>query len=90
MPDILELLLLDRAGYRSPDRAPLQNLMVGYLVGADHTVALFGKAISVCVAPEDLFSSLLELGVQASRPPIASSVRLQIDVVQNSAARSSR
>ena len=63
MPDILELLLLDRAGDRSTNRAAFQNLMVGYLVGADHTIALLGQAIGVCIAPEDFFSSLLELGI---------------------------
>src|SRR5208337_1548881 len=72
MPGVLELPLLDRAGDRTTNRVAFQNLMVGYLIGADDAIALLGQAVGVGVAPEDLLSPLFELGIQAGRPPIAS------------------
>jgi len=85
MPGVLELPFLDRAGNRTTNRVAFQNLMVGYLIGADDAIALLGQAVGVGLAPEDLLSPLFELGIQASRPPVASPVRLQVDVVQDPA-----
>ena len=85
MPSVLELLLLDRAWDRTTNRVAFQNLMVGYLIGADDAIALLGQAVGVGVAPKDLLSPLFELGIQASRPPVARPVRLQVDVVQDPA-----
>lgn len=85
MPRVLELLLFDRARYRSTDRVTFKDLVVGDLVGADHPIAPLDQAVSVGVAPEDLLCPLLELGVQASRPPVTCPVRLQVDLVQDSA-----
>jgi hypothetical protein len=85
MPGVLELLLFDRARDRSTDRVAFKNLMVGDLIGADHPIAPLGQAVGVGVAPEDLFGPLLELGIQASRPPVTGPVRLQVDAVQDSA-----
>src|ERR1700687_5132956 len=61
MPRVFELLLFDRAGDRTTNRVAFQNLMVGYLISADHAIALLGQAVGVGVAPEDLLSPLLEL-----------------------------
>ncbi len=85
MAGVLELLLFDRAGNRSTDRVAFQDLMVGYLIGADDPIAPLGQAVGVGVAPEDLLGPLLELGIQASRPPVAGPMRLQVDVVQDPA-----
>ena len=85
MASVLELPLLNRAGDRTPNRVAFENLMVGNLIGADDAIALLGQAVGVGVAPEDLLSPLLELGIQASRPPVASPVGLQVDVVQDPA-----
>ena len=87
MPGVFELLLLDRAGDRSADRATLQHLLVGHLVGADHPIALSGQSVGVGVAPEDLLGPLLEQRVQPGCPPVAGPVRLQIDVVQDQTDR---
>ena len=65
------------------NRVAFQNLMVGYLIGAHHTIALLDQAVSVGVAPEDLLIPLLELGIQPGRPPEASPMRLQVDIVQD-------
>src|ERR1700676_5497657 len=40
MPDVLELLLLDGARDRSPDRVVFQNLVVGHLIRRYHPDAL--------------------------------------------------
>jgi hypothetical protein len=58
-------------------------LTVGDLIGADDPIGLLGQAVGICVAPEDFFSPLLELGIQVSRPLVTGPVRLQIDAVQN-------
>jgi hypothetical protein len=75
MPGVLELLLFDRARNRSTDRVAFKNLMVGDLIGADHPIAPLGRAVGVGVPPQDLFGPLLELGIQASRPPVTGPVR---------------
>ena len=85
MPGVLELLLFDRARDRSTDRLAFKDLVVGYLIGADHPIAPLDKAVGVGVAPKDLLGPLLELGVQASRPPVPGPVRLQVDAMQDSA-----
>ena len=46
MPGVLELPLLDRAGNRTTNWVAFQNLMVGYLIGADDAIALLGQAVS--------------------------------------------
>ena len=85
MPSVFELTMFDRSGDRATNRVAFQNLMVRYLIGADHTITLLYQAVSIGVAPEDLLSPLLELSIQASRPPEASPMRLQVDVVQDPA-----
>lgn len=85
MPGVFELPMFDRSGDRTTNRVAFQNLMVRYLIGADHTITLLDQAVSIGVAPEDLLSPLLEPRIQASRPPVASAVRLQVDVVQDPA-----
>ena len=85
MPRIVELLLLDRPGDRPAKRLPLQDLERGDLIDTNHPDALFGQPLRIPVAPQDLLRSLLEPGIQAGRLPVPSAMRLQIDVVQQSA-----
>jgi hypothetical protein len=85
MPGVLELLLFDRARDRSTDRLAFKDLVVGDLIGADHPIAPLDQTVGVGVAPKDLLGPLLELGVQASRPPVPGPVRLQVDTMQDSA-----
>ena len=80
----------DRAGDRAADWVAPQDLMVGHLVGADHPIAPPGQPDGVGVAPEDLLGPLLEQRVQPGRPPVASPVGLQIDVVQDQTDRPRR
>ena len=85
MASVLELSLLDRAGDGTTNRVAFQDLIAGYLIGADDAIALLGEAIGVGLAPKDFLSPLLELGIQSSGLPVASLVKLQIDVVLNPA-----
>ena len=85
MPQVLEFLLFDRARDRTADRAAFQDLMVGYLIGADHPIALLDQAGGVGVAPENLLRPLLKLGIQVSCSPVASPVGLQVDFLQDPA-----
>ena len=41
------------------------------------------KPLRIPIAPKDLLGPLLELGVEAGRPPVAGAVRLQVHVVQD-------
>ena len=59
---VLELLLLDRAGDRPADRATLQHLLVGHLVGADHPIALPGEPVGVGVAQRTFSARCLNSG----------------------------
>ena len=83
VPGVLELLLLDGAGDGPADRAPLQHLEVGHLIDRHRPDALAGQPLGIAVAPEHLLGPLLELGVEAGRPPVAGAVRLQVHVVQD-------
>src|SRR5271168_2446600 len=88
MPDIVELLLLDRAGDAAADRHPLQNLVIGNLVGTDDPDPALGQPVGVAIAPEHLLGSLLEACIKASGPPVACAMRLKVDVIKNPADRS--
>src|SRR5512135_2260858 len=83
MPDVVELLLLDRPGDRSADRVTLQDLEGRDLIDTYHPDTLFGKPSRIGIAPEDLLCPLLEPGVQASRLPVAGAMGLQIHSVQD-------
>jgi hypothetical protein len=85
IPRVFELLVFDRARDRSTDWFTFKDLVVGNLIGADHPIAPLDQAVGVSVTPEDLLGPLRELGVQASRPPVPGPVRLQVDLVQDSA-----
>jgi hypothetical protein len=87
MPGVVELLLFDRPWNRPADRGTLQDLEGRDLIDAHHPDALFGKANRISIAPKDLLRPLLEAGVQPSRLPIPSPMRLQIDVAQDAANR---
>jgi hypothetical protein len=83
MPDVVELLLLDRPRNRSTDRVTLQDLEGRDLIDTYHPDALFGKPSRVGIAPKDLLRPLLEPGIQSSRLPVAGATGLQINNAQN-------
>ena len=84
---VLELLLFNRTGDRSANRTPFQDLAIGDLINADIPKPLRGQALGVAVAPQHFLGPLLELRIPPCRFPIACAVRLQVDVVQNTANR---
>src|SRR5512140_203790 len=83
MPDVVELLLLDRPRDRSADRLTLRDLKGRDLIDTYHPDALFGKPSRIGIAPKDLLRPLLEPGIQASRLPVAGAVWLQINGAQD-------
>jgi len=83
MPDVLELLMCDRARPRTPDRTPLQNLQVGHLIDANDPEPSRGQTLGISVAPQHPLGPLLELRVEATRLPVSGAVRLQVDAVQD-------
>src|ERR1700684_1856799 len=83
MPDVVELLLLDRPRDRSADRPTLQDLEGRDLIDTHHPDALFGKPSRIRVAPKDLLRPLLEPGIEPRRLPVAGAMGLQIDLAQN-------
>ncbi len=85
MSGVLELPLLDRAGDRSPDRVPLQDLAIGLLIDADHPITPAGQPLSVGIAPEDLLGPGLELGIEPGRLPVPGAVRLEVHAVEDCA-----
>jgi hypothetical protein len=87
VPGVIELLLLDRPGNRSPDRGTLQDLEGWDLIDAHHPDALLGQPCRIPVAPKHLLRPLLEPGVQPGRLPVPSPVGLQVNVVQDAADR---
>ena len=88
MPGIVPLPLLDRAGGAAADRHPFQDLTIGHLIGTDDPDSVPGQSLGVGVAPEHLLGSLLEAGIQASGPPVACAMRLQVDVIEDPPDRS--
>lgn len=83
--DVLELLPLDPAGDRPPDRHPLQGLEVGDLVGTHDPDAASGQPSGVRVAPQDLLRPLLEPVVPPGCLPVTCPVRLQVHPAQDAA-----
>ena len=83
VPGVIELALRDRAGNRMSDRMTFQDLEAGLLIGTDHPEAPPGQPLGVGVAPEDLFGTLLEPGVDPRRPPIPSAMRLEVDLIED-------
>ncbi len=83
VPDVVELLLLDRSRDRSADRTTLQYLECRDFIDTHYPDALFRKPSRISIAPKDLLRSFLESGIQARRLPIAGAMRLQIDVAQD-------
>ena len=88
MPEIVELLLLDRAWNAASDWNSFQNLAVGHLVGAHHPDPAPGQSLGFGIAPEHLLRPLLELSVEATCPPVACPMGLQVDGVENPSDRS--
>ena len=84
---ILKFLLLNRTGNRPAKRATFQDLTVGYLIDTDRPETFFNQMVSVAVAPQDLLCATFELRIEAAGFPIASSMRLQVDFVQNPSDR---
>ncbi len=87
VPGVLELLLLDKTRNRSPDRATLQNLVVGHLIRRHRPDALASQPFRIAIAPKNLLRPLLELGVEAGGLPVAGAVRLQVHISQDSSDR---
>src|SRR5947209_15590891 len=83
MPDVLELLMFDRARPRTPDRTPLQNLQVGHLIDANDPEPSRSQILGISVAPQHPLGPLLELRVEATGLPVSGAVRLQVDAVQD-------
>ena len=59
------VLLAERADTRNYTGERLR-----FLIGTDHPEAPPGQPLGVGVAPEDLLGTLLEVSVDARRPPI--------------------
>ena len=83
VPRVIELTLRDRAGDRMPDGMSFQDLEVGFLIGTDHPEAPPGQPLGVGVAPEDLLGTLLEVSVDARRPPIPRAMRLEVHLIED-------
>ena len=83
MADVFELSLLNRSRNRASDRVPLQDLEIRNFVYANHPLALLWQFRRICVAPEDFFSAVLEIVVQAAGFPIACSMGMEIHLLQN-------
>ena len=83
MADVLELLLFDRAGNRPTDGVALNRLEIGYLVDAGDPKAAAHQARGGGLTPQNLLRPLFEPRVQARRFPIARTMRLQVDLTQD-------
>src|ERR687895_597453 len=83
MAYVLELLLFDRAGNRPPDRLALKRLEIGHLVDAGDPKAAAHQARGGGITPQNLLRPLFEQRVQARRFPIVRTMRLQVDLTQD-------
>ncbi len=83
MPCVIKFLLLNRSRDGSADAMAFQDLEVRNLVDTDDPDALVRETCRIPIAPKDLLRSVLESLIQASRLPIASAMRLKINVAQN-------
>ena len=85
MTGILKFLMFDRTRSGSTQRITLQHLTIRYLIDTNHPNAPFSQALSVPIAPQHLFCTVFELGIQPACFPIAGAMRLQIYVLQKAA-----
>jgi hypothetical protein len=79
---VLELLLFDGTGDSSSDRLALEHLEIGFLIDGHYPDALAGQSFRMGIAPQDLLRTLFELLVEATRPPVAGAVGLQVHRVE--------
>lgn len=83
MADVFEFSLLNRSRNRASDRVALQDLEIRNFIYANHPLALLCQFRRICVAPEDFFSTVLEIAIQAAGFPIACSMGMEIHLLQN-------
>ena len=84
MAHVLELAPLDEPRPREPNgTAALKNLDVGFLVHAQHDLAVLGEVLRPLVAPEDGRRLLAEVGVQRGRLPVTAAVGLQLCMLED-------
>src|SRR5205823_13328726 len=84
MAHVLEFPLLDRSRNRSPNRLAFENLEVWNFVYAHDPLPSLGQFHGIRIAPEHLFSSVLELFVQVAGFPVARSVGMKVHALQDS------
>src|SRR5271165_3800290 len=87
MASVIKLLLLNRSWSRSANGVTFQHLEGRDLIDTHDPDASLRQPSRISIAPKDLLRSLFELSIQPGCLPIAGAMRLQIDIVQDSAHR---
>jgi hypothetical protein len=83
MTGVIEFLLFNRAGNRSPNGITFQHLKGRDLVDT-HDPDTSGRQPSrIPIAPKDLLRSFFERSIQPRRLPLTGAMRLQVDIAQN-------